>query len=268
MKKIVLIAISIGILLWGTAASPMETGWEDLNRKARKLKTEAKYTESLKAYEDLILLTQKKYGEKHVKVADVLIEMAILYRYDLRDEKKYDEFQDRAKNIKLTLNGTVRCPEPQGWTYEPCRERWLGPDPCFIFRNHLDYIKVTYYGLDGSEFRKPEDFTGHLKGLFGKFEAMETVKVDGRETTRVKLRYKQGNRYDRDGRYRMTEFLYEEFLMLPLKKGFLTFNFKLDHHVPIPLDLAGKNAPQDPDGAVFDEYRSWISFTESCKITD
>lgn len=150
-------------------------------------------------------------------------------------------------------------------SYEICRERWLGSDPCFVFRNYGAYIKVTYYGLNGSEFR-PEDFVKRLKGLFGEFEAVETVKVDGRETTRIKLRYQQGNYYDHDGRYIRQMFLYEEFLVLPLKEGFLVFNFNLNHFTPIPSEFSKAGAPQELYGPTYDEYQSWASFIESCKI--
>jgi hypothetical protein len=167
----------------------MEPSWEELHQAAKKFQEEKRYLKSIKVYEELLDLTKKMYGEKNVKVAEVLVEMAILNRYDLGNEKKYDELQEKAKKIQLTLNGTISCREPKDWTYEKCRERWARQDPCFMFSNVHDYIKVTYYGLDGSQFMKPADFLENLRGLFGKYEAVEAVKLGGRDATRIKLRY-------------------------------------------------------------------------------
>ena len=266
MKRILFILILFTLFLWGNLAFSEEPGWEALHRTAEKLRAEKSYSQALAAYEALLDLTRKTYGENNVKVAEVLVEMALLNRYDLGNEKKYAEFQEKAKKIKLTLNGTLSCEEPKDWTYEPCRERWLGPDPCFIFRHLHAYIKVTAYGLDGSQFMNPQDFIEKLKGLFNKFEAMETITLGGREATRIKLRYEQSHYRDRDGGNRLASFLYEEFLIVPMEKGFLVFNFDLNRLTPIPLNFTREDASKALYGSVYDEYRDWISFTGSCKI--
>jgi hypothetical protein len=266
MKRILFILILFTFFLWGNLAFSEEPGWEELHQQAEKLRAEKSYSKALAVYEALLDLTRKTYGEKNVRVAEVLIEMALLNRYDLGNEKKYAEFQEKAKKIKLTLNSTIDCKEPNDWTYEPCRERWLGPDPCFIFRHIHTYIKVTTYGLDGSKFINPEDFIENLKGLFDKFEAMEAINLGGREATRIKLRYEQRHYRYRDGGNRQSSFLYEEFLILPMEKGFLVFNFNLNQLMPIPLNFTRDDAPQDLYGSASGEYRDWISFTESCKI--
>lgn len=161
---------------------------------------------------------------------------------------------------------SINCSVPKKWTYAQCRERWLGNDPCFTFRNVNDYIKVTYYGLEGSEFKKPEDFIKNLKGLFGQFETSERVKFDGRKTMLIKLRYEQGKHYDHHGGYRLPEFLYEEFLILSLKEGFFVFNFNLNHLTPIPFDFTKESESKNLYGDAYDEYQTWMSFIDSCKI--
>jgi hypothetical protein len=266
INRIFVAAVFFMVILWGNPVYSLEPDWDQLHQKAEKLRAEEKYSESLNIYEELLKLTQIKYGKKNVKVAEVLVEMSLVHRYDLGNEKKYDELQEQAKKIQLTLNGAITCGDPKDWTYEPCHERWLGHDPCFAFRNVKDYIKVTYYGLDDSELKKPEDFVKRLKGLFGKSEALDIVRIDGRETTRIILRYEQGNRHDRDGMFILPMFLYEEFLILPLKKGFLVFNFNMNHFNPIPSEFIKENAPKDFYGDAYDEYQAWRSFTGSCKI--
>ena len=55
--------------------------------------------------------------------------MSLIQRYDLNNEKTYDELQGEAKKMMMTLNGSLDCREPAKLTYERCTERWLGPDP-------------------------------------------------------------------------------------------------------------------------------------------
>jgi hypothetical protein len=266
MKRISFLTAILIVLLTAGAAYSSEPGWDKLYQKAQKLKTEEKYAESLKTYEELLKTVEIKFGKNNAKVAEVLTEMSLLYRYDFGNENKYAELQEKAQRIMLSLNGTVGCQSPKDWIYEQCRERWLGNDPCFVFRNAANYIKATYYGLDDSKFKKPDDFINHLKGLFGKFHAEDKVKIDGREAVRIKLRYEQGNRHDHDGMFIMPMFLYEEFLILPLKKGFLVFNLNLNHHTPLPSDFARENDSEELYSGAYDEYRIWLQFTESCKI--
>jgi len=266
MKRIFFIAILCNVLLWGSPAFSMEQSWGELHQKAEKLRSEKKYSKALKIYKALLQLTQETYGGRNAKVAEVLVEISLLHRYDLGDEEGYAEFQEKAKRIQLTLNGAIGCKEPKDWAYEPCRERWLGQDPCFVFRNVHDYIKVTYYGLAGSGFKKPEDFIGNLRDLFGKFEDSGIVELGGREATRIILRYEQRRYHDPDGGHLSPRFLYEEFLILPLEKGFLVLNLKLSHLTPIPLEFTREDAPKELYGAAYDEYQTWVSFTESCRI--
>lgn len=267
MKNIFLGVLILGILQMGSPAFAVDASWDELNKKANALQSENKYTDAIKTYEELLQLTQINYGEKNVKVAEILIEMSLIQRYDLNNEKKYTELQSEAKKILMTLNGTLNCREPAKWTYEQCRERWLGPDPCFKFTDYRNYIKVTYYGLEGSYFKTPPDIIQRLKDLFGKFDAMDTIKIKDREAVRIKLRYEGGNRHDRDGKYIMAEFRYEEFILLPLKRGFLAFNFNMNHHVPIPRTFSKEEAPKDLYGDAYENYQTWSTFLESCSVT-
>lgn len=269
MKKVCL-AVSLALLLIvmiTSVALAGEANWDELNKKAKALQSEEKYSDAIKTYEELLQLTQKNYGEKNVKVAEILIEISLIQRYDLNNEKKYNELQSEAKKIMMTLNGTLNCREPAKWAYEQCRERWLGPDPCFKFTDYRNYIKVTYYGLEGSDFKTPQDLISRLKDLFGKFEAMDTIKIKDREAVRIKLRYEGGDRHDRDGKYMMPEFRYEEFILLPLKQGFLVFNFNMNHHVPIPRTFSKEEAPKALDDAAYENYQTWSTFIASCSVT-
>ncbi len=266
MNRTYFIPVVVIAFLWGSLAYPLDPAWEELYRKAENMRIQGKYSECLKTYKNLLELTKTKYGENNVKVAEVLVKMALVHRYDLGNEKEYEKLQHQAKTIQLTLNGTIRCQEPESWSYENCRERWLGPDPCFAFRSVNNYIKVTYYGLDDSRFKKPGEFITHLKELFGSIKAAEKVRIDGREATRIKLRYDQGNYRDPHGAHRPPEFIYEEFIILPLKKGFLVFNFKLNHSTPLPADFSREQAQQNLYGNSYDEYQAWVLFTGSCKI--
>lgn len=252
----------------GSSALAGESIWDVLNKKAKDLQWEKKYSDSIKTYEELLQLTQKNYGERNVKVAEILIEMSLIQRYDLNNEKKYNELQGKAKKIMMTLNGTLNCREPAKWDYEQCRERWLGPDPCFKFTDYQNNIKVTYYGLEGSDFKTPQDLIQLLNGLFGKFETMDTIKIKDREAVRIKLRYEFRAHQDRDGKHMMPEFRYEEFILLPVKQGFLAFNFNMKDYIPIPLTFSKEDAPKDPYGDAYENYQTWYLFLESCSVTN
>jgi len=101
-----------------TAVRAGEAGWEELNKKAKALQSQEKYSDAIKTYEELLQLTKKNYGEKNVKVAEILTEIALIQRYDLNNEKRYDELQGEAKKIMMTLNNTLNCREPAKLTYE------------------------------------------------------------------------------------------------------------------------------------------------------
>jgi hypothetical protein len=268
MKKIGIGILILLIVQSGNIAIASTAGYDELVRKARALEAGEKYSEAMKTYEQLLPLAQNRYGKKHVKVAEVLIAMSLVARYGLHDEKKYDELQGRAKAIKMTLNGTLRCREPAEWSYEPCRERWLGQDPCFQFTDYRNYIKVTYYGLNGSAFKTPRDLTKRLKDLFGKFEIEDGVKIDGRDARRIKLRYESGGRYEHHGKYLPKEFQYEEFIVLPLARGFLSFNFKLNNYGPIPGTFSKEEATENLYGDAYKNYQTWSSFLKSCFVTE
>ena len=98
---------------------------------------------------------------------------------------------------------------------------------------------------------------------------METVKIKDREAVRIKLRYGRGGHYDpHTGRYMMPEFRYEEFILLPLKQGFMAFNFNMNSRLPIPRTFSQEGAPKDLYGDAYETYQSWSSFVESCSVTN
>lgn len=268
MKKIGFGILILLIVQGANFAAAANAGFDELARRAKKLEAQEKYSEAMKAYEHLLRLAQKQYGEKNVKVAEVLIAMSLVSRYGFHDEKKYHELQGRAKALKMTLSGTLSCREPAPWSYEPCRERWLGPDPCFKFTNYRHYIKVTYYGLEGSAFKTPQDLQERLKGLFGKFTAEDSVQIGNREARRVKLRYESGGYYEHHGKYLPKEFQYEEFIVLPLARGFLAFNFNLNSHGPVPAAFSKEEAPENLYGDARESYQTWSSFLQSCVVTE
>lgn len=268
MKKIGFGMLILLIVQWANFAAASGDGFDELARRAGKLEAREKYSEAMKAYEELLQLAQGLYGEKNVKVAEVLIAMSHVSRYGLHDEKKYDELQAKAKAVKVTLNGALSCREPAVWSYEPCRERWLGPDPCFKFTNYRHYIKVTYYGLEGSAFKTPQDLQERLKGLFGKLAAEDSVKIGNREARRVQLRYESGGHYEHHGRYLPKEFQYEEFIVLPLARGFLAFNFNMNSHGPLPAIFSKEEAPEILYGDARESYQTWSSFLQSCVLTE
>jgi len=268
MKKIGLGILILLIVQLGNFAIASNASVSELAEKARKLAAQEKHSDAMKTYEQLLELSQKQYGEKNVKVAEVLIAMSLVSRYGFHDEKKYHELQGRAKAIKMTLNGTLSCGEPAKWAYEPCRERWLGPDACFKFTDYRNYIKVTYYGLEGSTFKTPQDMTKRLKDLFGKFEIEDSVKIQNREARRIKLRYESGGHYEHHGKYLPKEFQYEEFIVLPLARGFLAFNFNLVSYGPIPAIFSKEEAPENLYGDAYENYQTWSSFLKSCFVTE
>lgn len=268
MKKIFFGVLIIGVLQMASSVLAANANWDELNKKAKDLRSEKKYSEAIKNYEELLQIAQKKYGEKNVKVAEILIEMSLIQRYNLNNEKKYNELQDAAEKIMLTLNGTLNCRKPDKWDYQKCKERWLGADPCFKFTDYPDYIKVTYYGLEGSDFKSHQDMIQKLNDLFGKLEVTDTNKIRGREAAGIKLRYEYSARHDYDGKYMMPEFRYEEFILLPLKQGFLVFNFNMNHHVPIPSSFSKEDAPKDLYDDAYENYQAWSTFLESCSVTN
>ena len=268
MKKIGFGILILLILQLGNFAVASNESLGELAEKARQLEAREKYSEAMKTYEQLLGLTRKQYGEKNVKVAEVLIAMSLVARYGFRDEKKYHELQGRAKVIKMTLNGTLSCREPVRWAYEPCRERWLGPDACFKFSDYRNYIKVTYYGLTGSAFKTPQDLKERLKDLFGKFAIEDSVKIENRDARRIVLRYESGGHYEHHGKYLPKEFQYEEFILLPLAQGFLAFNFNMQSYGPIPTAFSREEAPANLYGDAYENYQTWSSFLKNCFVTE
>lgn len=265
MNRIYIIIAVLIVLIPSGASCASGDNMEKLHQKALMLSAGEKYAESLKTYEELLKEALRKFGSNNVKVAEVLSEMAPLYQHISGKENKSAALREKAKQIKMTLNGSLDCQPPKDWSYEPCRERWLGEDPCFVFRKSNDYIKVTYYGLDGSEFKTPDGFINHLKELIGEFRARDKFTIDSLEATRIKLEYQTGNRQDRDGMFIPPMFLYEEFMILPLKKGFLVFNFNLNRLSPFVSDFTLKNVPEDLYNGARDEYSEWQAFTGGCK---
>jgi len=200
--------------------------------------------------------------------ADAYEDLADLYRFS-DGEKEYEEMEEKGKKIRLSLNGVLKCKEvkKEGWYYKRASERWLGDDPTFKYVNFRDKIQVTHYGLEASGFLTTEEFVTHLKNLFREFKSVETVKVDGKSAKKITIQYEYPAYTGHHGEHVPHRFNYEEFVLLPLEKGFLVFNFDLNHITPIVMSFA-------PEEEMTSEWlkevarlgKTWNKFLKSCVI--
>ncbi len=169
------------------------------------------------------------------------------------------------------LDKVLQYKIPQGWRSEKGRERWLGPDPTVRLEGSKGgLIRVTHYGLEGSRLGTPETFKKRIDNLFsGESKEVEETSLSGKKAELIRLRYHYREFRDHDGRWVPSRFLLEEFLIRPLEKGFLVFNFTLSEDAPLPSMLLPEGESlSDRDREVITIIKEWRGFLESCNILE
>jgi hypothetical protein len=79
----------------------------------------------------------------------------------------FKSFRPKLFAEESSLDKVLQYKIPSGWRYEKGRERWLGPDPTFkLIGDRGAWIRVTLYGLAGSQFRTPGEFRARFDHLF------------------------------------------------------------------------------------------------------
>jgi len=171
--------------------------------------------------------------------------------------------------IDHTLNGVIQCDKvtDRWWRREESRERWLGDDPTLKYGTYSNLVRITHYGLEGSSFRTPEDYEARLENLFTEIESREPVSLAGRPGTLIRLRYENPEFIEHHGGFVSHEFGYEEFIIVPLAKGFLVFNFTLHHHSPMPMNrYTKKDAIGIWEKELAEKLETWKKFLAGCSI--
>jgi len=164
----------------------------------------------------------------------------------------------------------IKYQVPPGWDYVKSKERWHSGDPVFELKNSRgDSIRVTYYGLAGSRFKKPEEFEWWLDTvLAGKPKKISTITIAGQDAKSISLAYKYDENAYRQGRFANREYVYDEFIILPLAEGFMVLNLSFYDYAPIPMLFRPEEEwypGSDRDVALI--MKQWQDFLNSCKIT-
>jgi len=167
------------------------------------------------------------------------------------------------------LQDVLQCDDltDEGWRFRDRRERWLGDDPTLKYRNGLNLIRITHYGLEDSGFRTPAEYVEHLQKIFDELEAVEPTSLAGREGILVRLRYEHREFTGHHGEYVPAEYSYEEFIIVPMDEGFLVFNLTLHHALPMPEGFyKGDEAVTGWEEELFQQVKTWQKFLASCSI--
>jgi len=169
----------------------------------------------------------------------------------------------------VILEDVLRCDElvTEGWHFRDKRERWLGDDPALKYRNDLSLIRITHYGLENSSFETPEEYMAHLQNIFDELESVEPTSLAGREGISVRLRYEHPEFTGHHGEYISHEYSYEEFIIVPIDKGFLVFNLTLHHALPMPESFYKEDAAAEEwQKELVGKVKTWKKFLKSCSI--
>ncbi len=143
---------------------------------------------------------------------------------------------------------------PEGWRQDSTRERWLGEDPTLSFRQGNALIRVTHYGLTDSKFQSPAEFRDWLKKLFEtRTMKSENISLAGKTAERIRLEYSYEGHTDHHGAYMPPEFIKEEFIILPLDKGFLVLNINIHQMEPEFYTESEKDQKE-----IFDKWEQFL----------
>ena len=158
---------------------------------------------------------------------------------------------------------------PAGWTVFPdAQERWMGPDPTVAF-NHPggNGIRVTYYGLDSSRFNSAEKFLEYIKHVINPAESEKGILIGGRQATILQFRYSYEKHTDTHGTSVPGERFFEEFVIVPLERGFYAFSITLRSKASDSLvesSQAIKIEIEDNQR----KLRQWYEFLDSVKFLE
>ncbi len=227
-----------------------------------------RYNEAISYYEKASVIWEKALGPDNAHKADALEKMADIYRFTNQKDKAL-KLKEQAKKIRISLNGVIQCSDVkgEGWRYKKGRERWLGSDPTFSYNHYFDRIKVTHYGLESSRYETPEQYIAHLRNLFGEFKILQTKDIMGKKAELIRIEYDYPEHTGHHGEYVPHEFVYEEFIILPVQEGFLVFNFNIHSIVPMPLSIfTREKAESEWEEKQLQNIKVWRKFLKSCKV--
>ena len=156
---------------------------------------------------------------------------------------------------------------PAGWAVFPgAQERWMGNDPTVAFNHpNQDGVQVTYYGLDSSRFHSAEEFLQYIKRVINPSESEKGILIGGRQATILQFRYSYEKHSDIHGTNVPGERVFEEFVIVPLERGFYAFAITLRSTTPNSL-VESSQAIQYEIENNQRKLRQWYEFLDSVQF--
>lgn len=156
---------------------------------------------------------------------------------------------------------------PAGWRVFPdTQERWMGSDPTVAFNQpNQDGVRVTYYGLDSSRFQSADQFLQYINRVINPAESNKGIMIGGRQARILQFRYSYEKHTDSHGTEVPAEAVFEEFVIVPLERGFYAFSITLRHTTPNSLvesTEAIKYGIEDNQR----KLREWYEFLDSVQF--
>jgi hypothetical protein len=157
--------------------------------------------------------------------------------------------------------------QPPHWhIYPGMGERWMGGDPALCFNNPADSsVRVTYYGLEKSRFNTPEAFIDFLKRTLDEPEQEKEMTVGNQPAKYFRFRYSYEGFTDHHGARVPAEAVYEEFVIVPVEKGFYSFNLSLHRRGQDPA-LETQSELQAQLTVNLRDIKDWNQFLESVQF--
>lgn len=156
---------------------------------------------------------------------------------------------------------------PAGWTPFPdARERWLGMDPSVTFNHsNRDGVQVTYYGLDASKFHAAGEFIEYLKRVVNPAESEKEILIGGKKAAILQFRYAYDKHTDVHGTDVPAERVFEEFVIVPLDRGFYAFAITLKSKTPNSLVENSQAIKYEVENNQR-KLREWYQFLDSVEF--
>ncbi|MBI5623437.1 MAG: hypothetical protein HY924_06650 [Elusimicrobia bacterium] len=120
---------------------------------------------------------------------------------------------------KETVKGLFTATVPAGWTR---REFQYVTEPGTAFTDGLSRISAELHGEKTSRYPSETEFLKQMENLGGGLKSAGKVKAAGRECPRFRKRRRLRHREDGED---STEFIYEEYVLVRVPRGFWLLKF-------------------------------------------
>ncbi|GEM_PF-2628048 len=159
-------------------------------------------------------------------------------------------------------------PPPHWHIYPLDEERWMGGDPTLTFNNPLESsVRITFYGLEKSRFKAPAEFYDFLKRVLNEPAVEKDMEVGGFAAKYFRFRYSYESATDVHGASMLAEAVYEEFVVVPLEKGFYCFNLTLRRVSDSPV-MQKQYEMQGELSKNLRDIKDWNEFLASVRFQD